>query len=168
MKLIQRTQYIEKIISVMRTPDIKVIKGARRNGKSKFQRHLQPISKKATQAQISYTLIIICHFTLQLQRARELFNAYKLKEKIVFGLVLSFFAVLLVTGTVLQIVLMCLEQISKLVIISTIITGVDSMLTIIFEIVSYKNDFDKWFVKKLLKKRKHLICEQNNVPIEKL
>lgn len=36
MKLIQRTQYIEKIISVMRTPDIKVIKGARRNGKSKF------------------------------------------------------------------------------------------------------------------------------------
>lgn len=91
-----------------------------------------------------------------------------MKVKIVFGLVLSFFAVLLVTGTVLQIVLMCLEQISKLVIISTIITGVGSMLTIIFEIVSYKNDFDKWFVKKLLKKRKHLICEQNNVPIEKL
>ena len=36
MKLIERRMYLDKIISVMGTPDIKVITGVRRCGKSKL------------------------------------------------------------------------------------------------------------------------------------
>lgn len=106
------------------------------------------------------------NYSLRVQQAQRQFNVYKFKIKIGFGIILSLIAVLLLGGTISQIVLVCLDKISKFAIISTIITGLGSLLTIVFEIISYKNDFDRWFVKKLFDKRKPKICQINSISIE--
>lgn len=60
MKLIQRKQYLEKIISVMGTPDIKVITGVRRSGKSKlleaFKAYIQTSNANANIIHINFNL----------------------------------------------------------------------------------------------------------------
>ena len=106
------------------------------------------------------------NYLLRLQQANKQFKAYKRNVKIAFGIILSLIAVLLFAGTILQIVFMCLGELSKFVIFSTVITGIGSLVTLIFEIISYKNDFDKWFIKKLLEKRKQKICQINNVSLD--
>ena len=60
MKLIQRNQYLEKIINVMGTPDIKVITGVRRSGKSKlleaFKAHIQKSNTNVNIIHINFNL----------------------------------------------------------------------------------------------------------------
>ena len=60
MKLIQRNQYLEKIINVMGTPDIKVITGVRRSGKSKlleaFKAHIQTSNTNVNIIHINFNL----------------------------------------------------------------------------------------------------------------
>ena len=60
MKLIQRNQYLEKIITVMGTPDIKVITGVRRSGKSKlleaFKAHIQKSNTNVNIIHINFNL----------------------------------------------------------------------------------------------------------------
>lgn len=60
MKLIERKQYLEKMISVVGTPDIKVITGVRRSGKSK----LLEAFKKYIEAEFSDYNIIHINFNL--------------------------------------------------------------------------------------------------------
>ena len=60
MKLIERKQYLEKIINVIGTPDIKVITGVRRSGKSKlleaFKAYLQKNIVNANIIHINFNL----------------------------------------------------------------------------------------------------------------
>ncbi len=60
MKLIERTNYLNKLISVMGTPDIKVITGVRRSGKSKlleaFKEYIQNENSNANLIHINFNL----------------------------------------------------------------------------------------------------------------
>lgn len=60
MKLIERTKYLNKLISVMGTPDIKVITGVRRSGKSKllesFKDYIQKTNPDANIIHINFNL----------------------------------------------------------------------------------------------------------------
>ena len=60
MKLIERTRYLAELNSLMNTPDIKVITGVRRSGKSKlieaFAKEIESYDKKANIIHINYNL----------------------------------------------------------------------------------------------------------------
>ena len=61
MKLIERPQYLSKLISVMGTPDIKVITGVRRSGKSKllesFKAYIEETNPGANILHINFNLV---------------------------------------------------------------------------------------------------------------
>ena len=78
MKLIERKNYLNKLINVMGTPDIKVITGVRRSGKSKllesFISYVQDNDKNANIIHINFnkttevrcrtaSRILICEYT---------------------------------------------------------------------------------------------------------
>ena len=60
MRLIERTHYLQKLINVQGTPDIKVITGVRRSGKSKlleaFKRHIEQEDPSANVIHINFNL----------------------------------------------------------------------------------------------------------------
>ena len=60
MKLIERTSYLKKLINAMNTPDIKVITGVRRAGKSKlleeFKKYIESNEKNFNIIHINYNL----------------------------------------------------------------------------------------------------------------
>ena len=60
MKLIERTDYLNKVINVIGTPDIKVITGVRRSGKSKlleaFKKHIMDNYPDANIIHINFNL----------------------------------------------------------------------------------------------------------------
>lgn len=72
MKLIQRSEYLNKAISVIGTPDIKVITGVRRSGKSKLLEAL----KKYVQENVADANII--HINFNLAKFEELKEYHKL------------------------------------------------------------------------------------------
>lgn len=60
MKLIERKQYLDKMVGVIGTPDIKVLTGVRRSGKSKlleaFKSHVQKNIPNANIIHINFNL----------------------------------------------------------------------------------------------------------------
>ena len=60
MKLIERKQYLDKMIGVIGTPDIKVLTGVRRSGKSKlleaFKAYVQKNIPNANIIHINFNL----------------------------------------------------------------------------------------------------------------
>ncbi len=76
MKLIERTEYLNKIINVIGTPDIKVITGVRRSGKSKLLEAL----KKYVEKNLPDSNII--HINFNLSKFEELKDYHKLNDYI--------------------------------------------------------------------------------------
>ena len=60
MKLIERRQYLDKLLNVVGTPDIKVITGVRRSGKSKlleaFRAYVEKENPDCNIIQINFNL----------------------------------------------------------------------------------------------------------------
>ena len=76
MKLIERKNYLDKIISVMGTPDIKVITGVRRSGKSKL---LEAFKKYVISENLDANII---HINFNLPEFEELTEYHRLYDYI--------------------------------------------------------------------------------------
>ena len=74
MKLIERSQYLKKVINVIGTPDIKVITGVRRSGKSK----LLEAFKKYVLKNVADANII--HINFNLTKHEDLKEYHKLND----------------------------------------------------------------------------------------
>lgn len=75
MKLIYRKQYIERLLAVKNIPDIKVITGIRRSGKSKLMdSYIDIISKDDS--------VNIVRIKLNLKKFERLLNSYNLYDYI--------------------------------------------------------------------------------------
>ena len=74
MKLIKRTDYLEKLINTMNTPDIKVITGVRRVGKSKL---LEEFKKYIIKSAKDYNII---HINYNLTKYENINEYHKLIE----------------------------------------------------------------------------------------
>lgn len=74
MKLIKRNNYLEKLINTMNTPDIKVITGVRRAGKSKL---LQEFKKYIENNEKNYNII---HINYNLTKFENIIEYHKLIE----------------------------------------------------------------------------------------
>ena len=106
------------------------------------------------------------NYNLRLQNANRDFRRYNNRIKTLFGIILSLITLLFLGGTITQIILLTRNIIPILTIISVIFTGVGSIISIVFAIIAYKNDFDKWFVKKMLDNKKQKISEQSQVQLK--
>ena len=76
MKLIDRNTYLDKLKNVVGTPDIKVITGVRRSGKSKL---LEAFKKYIKSADSDANII---HINFNLNRFEELKDYHKLNDYI--------------------------------------------------------------------------------------
>lgn len=76
MKLIERDFYLEKLKNVIGTPDIKVITGVRRSGKSKLLENFKDYINK------NVSNVNIIHINFNLNKYEELKNYHKLNEYI--------------------------------------------------------------------------------------
>lgn len=74
MKLIKRDDYLEKLINTMNTPDIKVITGVRRSGKSKLMEEFKKYIEKETK---NYNII---HINFNLTKFETITEYHKLIE----------------------------------------------------------------------------------------
>lgn len=78
MKLIERKQYLDKMIGVIGTPDIKVLTGVRRSGKSKLLEAFKVYVQKNFRMPILFTLTLICLNTMSSKNIKLLTNILKI------------------------------------------------------------------------------------------
>ena len=77
MKLIERTQYLERLIGVQGTPDIKIITGIRRSGKSKLMDSYMDYLKKNDS---SANIIFVDFFNIKFEKLKEYHQLHEYVE----------------------------------------------------------------------------------------
>ncbi len=71
MKLIERTEYLQRLIDLQGTPDIKIITGIRRSGKSRLMESYMDYLKKANE---NANIIFIDFFDIKFEHLKEYHN----------------------------------------------------------------------------------------------